>query len=260
MTEFTVIIPARFASSRLHGKPLANIAGKPMIVHVWEKAKQSGAKRVIVATDDVKVAEVVCSFGGEVCMTSEQHNSGTERLAEVVEKLALPDDEIIVNVQGDEPLIPSVIISQVAKNLVKYQVNMSTLAVNIEDLQELFNPNVVKVLTDKNGYVLYFSRAVIPWDRDQFVHLRQGEVLNQNINLACCYLRHIGIYAYRSGFIKQYVQWQPTLLEQIEKLEQLRVLWHGEKIHVELAHEVPQVGVDTADDLEKVRLILGHYL
>lgn len=154
--NFTVIIPARYASSRLLGKPLADIAGKPMIQHVWEKAQQSGATRVVVATDYEEVARVVRGFDGEVCMTSSQHNSGTERLAEVVEKLAIPDDEIIVNIQGDEPLIPPVIVSQVAQNLQKYQVNMATLAVKIEDVEELFNPNVVKVLTDKDGYVLYF--------------------------------------------------------------------------------------------------------
>ncbi|PJG83131.1 3-deoxy-manno-octulosonate cytidylyltransferase [Caviibacterium pharyngocola] len=259
MTKFTVIIPARYASSRLPGKPLADIAGKPMIAHVWEKAKLSGADRVIVATDNAEVANAAKAFGAEVCMTDERHNSGTERLAEVVEKLAIPDDEIIVNIQGDEPLIPPVIVSQVAENLSKYRVNMASLAVRIEDAEELFNPNAVKVLTDKDGYVLYFSRAVIPWDRDQFAQWRQGEFSLQDLRLAEGYLRHIGIYAYRAGFIKQYVRWKPTALEQIESLEQLRVLWNGEKIHVELAKEVPAVGVDTPEDLEKVRSILGHY-
>ncbi|WP_386694085.1 3-deoxy-manno-octulosonate cytidylyltransferase [Lonepinella sp. MS14435] len=257
MTNFSVIIPARFASSRLPGKPLADIAGKPMIQHVWEKAQQSGASRVIVATDNEQVAQAVVHFGGEVCMTSEKHNSGTERLAEVVEKLGLPDDEIIVNIQGDEPLIPPVIVQQVAENLQKYQVNMASLAVNIDDPKELFNPNAVKVLTDKDGYVLYFSRAVIPWDRDQFALLQKGELTQAELKLQPHYLRHIGIYAYRAGFIKQYVQWQSTALEQIESLEQLRVLWNGERIHVERAKEVPAVGVDTPEDLAKVRLILG---
>ncbi|WP_233116655.1 3-deoxy-manno-octulosonate cytidylyltransferase [Aggregatibacter actinomycetemcomitans] len=254
MTQFTVIIPARYASSRLLGKPLADIAGKPMIQHVFEQAKQSGADRVIIATDNELVATAARNFGAEVCMTAKNHNSGTERLAEVVEKLALPDDEIIVNIQGDEPLIPPVIVKQVAENLAKYPVNMASLAVKIDDAKELFNPNVVKVLTDKNGYVLYFSRAVIPWDRDQFAQTDDTAKLRLNTE----YLRHIGIYAYRAGFIKQYVQWQPTALEHIEKLEQLRVLWHGEKIHVELAKEVPAVGVDTPEDLEKVRSILSE--
>ncbi|OOF64524.1 3-deoxy-manno-octulosonate cytidylyltransferase [Rodentibacter pneumotropicus] len=251
--SFTVIIPARFASSRLPGKPLAEIAGKPMIQHVFEKAQQSGANRVIVATDNEKVAAVAQGFGAEVCMTSEQHNSGTERLAEVVAKLAVPDDEIIVNIQGDEPLIPPVIVRQVAENLAKFNVNMATLAVKIHEAKELFNPNVVKVLTDKNGYVLYFSRSVIPYDRDQFMGLQDMA----KATLAEIYLRHIGIYAYRAGFIKKYVQWAPTQLENLEKLEQLRVLWNGERIHVELAKEVPAVGVDTVEDLEKVRSILA---
>ena len=252
MTQFTVIIPARYASSRLPGKPLADIAGKPMIQHVFEQAKQSGASRIIIATDNEQVATAAKNFGAEVCMTAESHNSGTERLAEVVEKLAIPDNEIIVNIQGDEPLIPPVIVKQVAENLAKYPVNMASLAVNIDEPEELFNPNVVKVLTDKDGYVLYFSRAAIPWDRDQFAKMDDVTKLQ----LSAQYLRHIGIYAYRAGFIKHYVQWQPTALEHIEKLEQLRVLWNGEKIHVELAKEVPAVGVDTAEDLEKVRSIL----
>ncbi|OOF53361.1 3-deoxy-manno-octulosonate cytidylyltransferase [Rodentibacter trehalosifermentans] len=251
--SFSVIIPARFASSRLPGKPLAEIAGKPMIQHVFEKAQQSGATRVIIATDNEKVAKVAQDFGAEVCMTSEQHNSGTERLAEVVEKLAISDDEIIVNIQGDEPLIPPVIVRQVAENLVKFQVNMATLAVKINEAEELFNPNVVKVVTDKDGYVLYFSRSVIPYDRDQFMGLQEMT----KAALTEGYLRHIGLYAYRAGFIKKYVQWAPTALENLEKLEQLRVLWNGERIHLELAKAVPAVGVDTPEDLEKVRSILA---
>lgn len=251
--SFTVIIPARFASTRLPGKPLADIAGKPMIQHVFEKARQSGASRVIIATDNEKVAKAAQAFGAEVCMTSEHHNSGTERLAEVVEKLTIPDDEIIVNIQGDEPLIPPVIVRQVAENLAKFKVNMASLAVKIHDAEELFNPNVVKVVTDKDGYVLYFSRSPMPYDRDQFVGLQEIT----KAPLADSYLRHIGIYAYRAGFIKQYVQWAATALENLEKLEQLRVLWNGERIHVELAKEVPAVGVDTAEDLEKVRSILA---
>ncbi|OOF80545.1 3-deoxy-manno-octulosonate cytidylyltransferase [Rodentibacter caecimuris] len=251
--SFTVIIPARFSSSRLPGKPLAEIVGKPMIQHVFEKARQSGAGRVIIATDNENVEKIAQGFGAEVCMTSEHHNSGTERLAEVVEKLAIPDDEIIVNIQGDEPLIPPVIVRQVAENLAKFNVNMATLAVKIHESEELFNPNVVKLVTDKSGYVLYFSRSVIPYDRDRFMGLQDIA----KVALTDVYLRHIGIYAYRAGFIKKYVQWEPTVLENLEKLEQLRVLWNAEKIHVELAKEVPAVGVDTMEDLEKVRSILA---
>ncbi|MDH2999073.1 3-deoxy-manno-octulosonate cytidylyltransferase [Pasteurellaceae bacterium LFhippo2] len=249
--KFTVIIPARYASTRLPRKPLLDIVGKPMIQHVWEKAQQAGASRVIVATDHPEIEAVVKGFGGEVCLTSDKHNSGTERLAEVIEKMAIADDEIIVNIQGDEPLIPPVIVAQVAENLDRHQVNMATLAVKLATKEELFNPNVVKTLTDKNGIALYFSRAPIPYGRDYFATCDDTFVASQN------YLRHIGIYAYRAGFVKQYVAWEPTKLEQLESLEQLRALWYGEKIHLELAKQAPEVGVDTAEDLERVRQILS---
>ena len=249
--SFTVIIPARYASSRLPRKPLADIAGKPMIQHVWEKTQQAGANRVIIATDHEEIEQVAKTFGAEVCMTSTEHNSGTERLAEVIEKMAIADDEIIVNVQGDEPLIPPVIIQQVAQNLSENQVNMATLAVKLETKEELFNPNCVKVVTDQKGIALYFSRAAIPFARDYFADCNDAFVASQP------YLRHIGIYAYRAKFVNQYICWQPTVLEKLESLEQLRALWYGEKIHVELAKEAPQVGVDTLEDLERVRQILS---
>ena len=249
--SFTVIIPARYASSRLPRKPLADIAGKPMIQHVWEKAQQAGANRVIIATDHEEIEQVAKTFGAEVCMTSTEHNSGTERLAEVIEKMAIADDEIIVNVQGDEPLIPPVIIQQVAQNLAENQVNMATLAVKLETKEELFNPNCVKVVTDQKGMALYFSRAAIPFARDYFADCNDAFFASQP------YLRHIGIYAYRAKFVNQYICWQPTVLEKLESLEQLRALWYGEKIHVELVKEAPQVGVDTLEDLERVRQILS---
>lgn len=254
MAKFTVIIPARYASSRLPGKPLADIAGQPMIQHVWAKAKKAGAERVVVATDDERVKSAVEQFGGEVCMTSASHNSGTERLAEVIDILGLSDDEIVVNVQGDEPLIPPVIIQQVADLLASSQANMATLAVKINDAVELANPNVVKAVCDKDGYVLYFSRAPIPWHRDEFAKTTVSEA--QSAVDMFAYLRHIGLYAYRAGFIRQYVVWEPSPIEQMESLEQLRVLWYGEKIHIAIAKETPAVGVDTAEDLEKVRQIL----
>jgi len=194
---------------------------------------------------------VAKTFSAEVCMTSTEHNSGTERLAEVIEKMAIADDEIIVNVQGDEPLIPPVIIQQVAQNLAENQVNMATLAVKLETKEELFNPNCVKVVTDQKGMALYFSRAAIPFARDYFADCNDAFVASQP------YLRHIGIYAYRAKFVNQYICWQPTVLEKLESLEQLRALWYGEKIHVELAKEAPQVGVDTLEDLERVRQILS---
>ncbi|WP_394239820.1 3-deoxy-manno-octulosonate cytidylyltransferase [Vibrio astriarenae] len=252
---FTVVIPARYQSSRLPAKPLADIAGKPMVQWVYEKALQSGADRVIIATDDERIEAVVKGFGGVVCMTSPDHQSGTERLAEVIELLNIADDEIIVNVQGDEPLIPPSIIRQVADNLAQSQAPMATLGVAIEDEEEAFNPNAVKVVTDTNGYALYFSRATIPWDRDQFAAKQGGSQLEGGLKQPL--MRHIGIYAYRAGFINTYVSWAPSQLEQIECLEQLRVLWYGERIHVELAKEAPQAGVDTPEDLEKVREILS---
>jgi len=245
--SYTVVIPARYASTRLPGKPLADIAGKPMVVRVMEQAQRSCANRVIIATDNQQVFDVVSSFGGEVVLTSEKHNSGTERLAEVIDLCQFNDDDIIVNVQGDEPLIPPVIIDQVANNLIQYKTGMATLAVPITHVEEAFNPGAVKVVTDKDGYALYFSRATIPWERDRFA-------LTKN-TIGDFYLRHIGIYAYRAGFIRKYVNWSPSVLEQIEMLEQLRVLWYGEKIHVAVAQEVPATGVDTQEDLDNVRRI-----
>lgn len=250
--KFTVIIPARYASSRLPAKPLADIHGKPMIVRVMEQAKKSGATNVIIATDHQQVFDVVSSYGGEVILTSDKHNSGTERLAEVINYYQLADNEVIVNVQGDEPLIPPVIIDQVAENLVKYKTGMATLAVPIESASEAFNPGAVKVVTDKDGYALYFSRATIPWERDRFAQMAT-DVNRQSIG--DFYLRHIGIYAYRAGFIRQYINWAPSSLEQIEMLEQLRVLWYGEKIHVAVAKQAPAIGVDTQEDLDKVRAL-----
>ncbi|EAX4258112.1 3-deoxy-manno-octulosonate cytidylyltransferase [Salmonella enterica subsp. enterica serovar Oranienburg] len=243
--SFVVIIPARFSSTRLPGKPLVDINGKPMIVHVLERARESGAERIIVATDHEDVARAVEAAGGEVCMTRADHQSGTERLAEVVEKCGFSDDTVIVNVQGDEPMIPAVIIRQVAENLAQRQVGMATLAVPIHSAEEAFNPNAVKVVLDAEGYALYFSRATIPWDRDRFAKSLE------TVGDTC--LRHLGIYGYRAGFIRRYVSWKPSPLEHIEMLEQLRVLWYGEKIHVAVAKAVPGTGVDTADDLERVR-------
>jgi len=248
--SFIAIIPARYGSSRLPGKPLADINGKPMVVHVMERALESGAKRVIVATDHPEVVKAVEAAGGEVCMTRADHQSGTERLAQVIELCQFADDEIIVNVQGDEPLIPPVIIRQVAENLANSEAGMSTLAVPIETAEEAFNPNAVKVVRNAKGYAMYFSRAAIPWERERFAVSKEtiGDV----------FLRHIGIYAYRAGFIRQYVKWEPSELEHIELLEQLRVLWYGEKIHVDVAKAIPSVGVDTPEDLERVRAILSH--
>lgn len=243
--SFVAIIPARFASTRLPGKPLVDIHGKPMVVHVMERALESGAERVIVATDNLDVARAVEAAGGEVCMTRADHQSGTERLAEVIDHYQFPDDTVIVNVQGDEPMIPPVIIRQVADNLASSSAGMATLAVPIESAEEAFNPNAVKVVRDANGYALYFSRATIPWDRERFAVSRE--------TIGDHFLRHIGIYGYRAGFIRRYVRWEASPLEHIELLEQLRVLWYGEKIHVDVAKAIPSVGVDTPEDLLRVR-------
>lgn len=245
--SFIVVIPARYESTRLPGKVLADINGKPMIQWVVEKAKLSGASQVIVATDNDEVEAVVKGFGAEVCKTRSDHQSGTERLAEVMETYKFSDDQVIVNVQGDEPFIPPENIAQVADNLaLQNQARMATLAIKISDVEEAFNPNAVKVLCDKSGYALYFSRATIPYDRNRFLN---KEVIEE---VGDFYLRHIGIYAYRAGFIKDYVTWPASQLEQIESLEQLRVLWQGEKIHVAVAEStVPVEGVDTPEDLER---------
>lgn len=247
--SFTVVIPARYQSSRLPGKPLADIDGKPMIQWVYEQSLKSGAEQVIIATDDERVEAKAKAFGANVCMTSPNHESGTERLAEVIAKMNIDKEQIIVNVQGDEPLIPPAIIRQVADNLANNSsAPMATLAVEINSEDEVFNPNAVKVVIDESGFALYFSRASIPWDRDSFAN--EPKVIKQPL------LRHIGIYAYRAGFINTYINWQPSVLEKIECLEQLRVLWYGEKIHVDVAKESPAAGVDTPEDLATVRQIV----
>jgi len=250
-TAFTVVIPSRYASTRLPGKPLLLIAGKPMIQHVWEQASKSSAERVVVATDDARIVEACNGFGAEVVLTREDHNSGTDRLAEVAMKLGLAPDAIVVNVQGDEPLIPPSVIDQVAANLAAHaEARMATLAEPIEDVDTLFNPNVVKVVSDLNGLALTFSRSTLPWARDAFAVSR--EQLPQGVP----YRRHIGIYAYRAGFLQDFVSWGPCWLENTESLEQLRALWHGVRIHVDDALIAPPAGVDTVEDLERVRRLL----
>lgn len=248
--DFTVVIPARLRSTRLPGKPLLPIAGKPMVQHVWEQARRSAASRVVIATDDASIFEACQAFGAEVLMTRVDHESGTDRLAEVAVQLGLPSEAIVVNVQGDEPLIPPVIIDQVAANLAANpHAGIATLAEPIHEPQAVFNPNAVKVVSDKNGLALSFSRAPLPWARDAF---SKGQELPPGVP----YRRHIGMYAYRVGFLHDFVGWGPCWLEQTEALEQLRALWHGVRIHVEDAIEAPAVGVDTPEDLERVRRLL----
>ena len=243
--EFVVVIPARYASTRLPGKPLADICGKPMIQHVYEKACLSGASKVVIATDHQKVFDAAKHFTNDVLMTREDHQSGTERLAEVVDLLNLSEDTIVVNVQGDEPLLSPDNVSQVATLLAQSTAPMATLSVAIEEREEVFNPNAVKVVSDINKNALYFSRASIPFDRSAMMAEQQP------LNLAP-FQRHVGIYAYRAGFIKQYIQLSVSPLEVLESLEQLRVLYHGYAIKIEQAVVTPHAGVDTPEDLAKV--------
>lgn len=245
--SFTVIIPARLASTRLPNKPLADICGKPMIVRVAEQAAKSGASRVICAVDDEKISEACTGYGIEACLTRKDHACGTDRLCEAVEKCGIPDDEIIVNVQGDEPLIPPKVIKNVAELLLdNADSQMGTASIRIHDSKEFFNPNVVKVVTDKNGNALYFSRAPIPWDRDKFA--KDTTSLPDGLGL-----RHVGIYSYRCGFLKSYPTLPRSDLEKWESLEQLRALFNGYKIAVSIFEEEIPAGVDTLQDLEAVR-------
>ncbi|WP_444999328.1 3-deoxy-manno-octulosonate cytidylyltransferase [Halomonas mongoliensis] len=248
--DFIAVIPARFASSRLPGKPLAEIAGRPMVAHVWQRACESRAGRVVVATDDARIEAAMVAEGAEVVMTRADHPSGTDRLAEVAERLGLAADAVLVNVQGDEPLIPPTLIDQVADRLFDdREASIATLAEPISDVETLFNPNVVKVVRALSGRALYFSRAPIPWDRDAFA--ARPELLETD-----AWLRHIGLYAYRAGFLAEYRDWVPSPLERLEQLEQLRALHHGHGIQVALAREPHPAGVDTAEDLARVRGLL----
>ena len=237
--KFTVVIPARYASTRLPGKAVLDIAGKPMVAHVVDRASESSAYRVVVATDDQRIVDALTKYQCEVVMTRPDHESGSDRIAEVVAKLDLADDDIVVNVQGDEPLIPGYLIDQVASKLsCTPKAVMSTAAIKIQRPEEIQNPNAVKVVFNRLGEALYFSRSAIPFPRD-------GGVANV--------YRHIGIYAYRSGFLKRYHSLHESQLEQVEKLEQLRVLDNGEKIMVEVVEHDTGIGVDTQEDLDAVR-------
>lgn len=251
MTPFTVIIPARYASSRLPAKPLAMIGNMPLVQHVHAQAKKSAALRVVVATDDQKIADTVLGFGGEVVMTLPSHESGTDRLEEAVRILGLGEDDIVVNVQGDEPLIPPAVIDQVAANLANAQVPMATLCEPVSCFADIRNPNIVKVAMNGQGIALYFSRAPIPYARDEFPSATDEQRFDG-------WFRHLGIYAYRVSLLRRFVSWSVAPLERIEKLEQLRVLWNGVGIHVaESCVSIPP-GVDTLDDLERVRrIVLG---
>jgi 3-deoxy-manno-octulosonate cytidylyltransferase (CMP-KDO synthetase) len=247
---FTVLIPARYASTRLPGKPLADVAGKPMVVRVAERARQSGAARIVVATDDERIRDAVTAHGFESVMTRPDHATGTDRLAEAAVRLRLPADDIVVNVQGDEPLLEPALIRQMARLLAgASDAAMATACHLIDDAREAFNPNVVKVVMDARGYALYFSRATIPWARDAFA--ADSDKVPPGLPL----YRHYGLYAYRVSFLLDYPSLPAAPIERFEVLEQLRALWHGHRIVVAITEGTPAPGVDTDDDLERVRAL-----
>lgn len=248
--SFHVVIPARYASSRLLAKPLLDIAGKPMVIWVAEQARHSGADSVVVATDHAEIVNAVEAYGCEVMMTRQDHLSGTDRIAEVARRMDWADDMIVVNVQGDEPLIEPSLIREVAENLSSHPAaSIATACHPIHDKASMLNPNIVKVVMDRDGYALYFSRAPIPYPRDAFA-------TNQDVPPNMPVHRHIGIYAYRVGFLKAYAGLAPAAIEQYEALEQLRALWHGYRISVAVTECAPATGVDTEADLVSVREIM----
>ncbi|MEX1165428.1 MAG: 3-deoxy-manno-octulosonate cytidylyltransferase [Hydrogenophaga sp.] len=252
---FTVLIPARLASSRLPNKPLADIGGIPMVVRVAQQARQSGAVRCVVAADDARIVAACQAHGIEALLTGTHHLSGSDRLAEASALLQLAEDAIVVNVQGDEPLVDPVLINAVAAELQsRPDCVMSTAAHAITDIAEFINPNVVKVVLDQRQTALYFSRAPIPWWRDG-----AGEHGGFAALPVPAPLRHIGVYAYRAGFLRRFPDLEPAPMERLESLEQLRVLWHGERIAVHISAETPTAGVDTSEDLARVRALFPRH-
>ncbi len=246
--SFIVVIPARYASTRLPGKPLLEIGGQSMLQRVWAQSCASGAARVVIATDDTRIESAARDFGAEVCMTDSGHPSGTDRLQEVAARLDFADNDIVVNVQGDEPLIPPAVIDQVAFNLADNpKADIASLCERIDDVSTLTDPNVVKVVTGVDHCALYFSRAPIPWPRDAFA-AAPDEMPSDR-----AWYRHIGIYAYRTAFLHRYIGWQPAPVERLESLEQLRALYNGTRIHMDEACETVPGGVDTRADLEALR-------
>ncbi len=249
--KFSVIIPARYASERLPGKPLLDIGGKPMLWHTWQRAVESGADRLVIATDDSRIEQTASGFGAEVIMTREQHRSGTDRVAEAAERLGLGEDEIIVNLQGDEPLMPPGLIRQAAETLFHQpDAQLATLATAMHSVSEYLDTNIVKLVMNESGRALYFSRAPIPWHRDGAA----GDLLSQQSYGQA--LRHLGIYAYRGSALQTLAQTPATSMEEAERLEQLRALWINMHIQVAIAAEPMGPGVDSAEDLERVRSLV----
>lgn len=245
--RFKVVIPARYGSTRLPGKPLRPICGKPMILHVCDRANEADAEEIVVATDDERIYKSVTDGGFEAMMTRSDHRSGTDRIAEVAERRKWKPADIIVNLQGDEPLISAGMIRDVAFGLAaETSAGVATLATPIVNEDDIFDPNTVKVVEDRLHLALYFSRAPIPWDRESFAHDGRKPILQFT------YLRHVGIYAYSVAFLARYTDWQGSALEAVESLEQLRILWQGERIRIITVDRAPDAGVDTKDDLLRV--------
>jgi 3-deoxy-manno-octulosonate cytidylyltransferase (CMP-KDO synthetase) len=255
--DFSVLIPARMASSRLPNKPLADIAGLPMVVRVAQQAMRSKARQVVVAADDDRIVAACQAHGVQALLTRQDHVSGSDRLAEACQLLGLRDEDVVVNVQGDEPLMEPSLIDQVVQLLIERpEASMSTAAHPINQLADFCNPNVVKVVTDARQMALYFSRAPIPWWRDGQSAADPSDAHFTGLPSPPP-LRHLGIYAYRAGFLAQFPQLPPAPIEQLESLEQLRALWHGHRIAVHTTEHAPGPGVDTPEDLERVRALLG---
>lgn len=251
MAHYTIVIPARYGSTRLAGKMLADIAGKPMIYRVCERALKAEAACIYLATDDERIAEAVNGLNVQVVMTHPEHPSGTVRIAELIAKTSITPETIIVNLQGDLPLVPPTLLNQVAKNLKDHpEADISTLAESFQSYEHLERSQHVKVVLNQAGYALYFSRSIIPWASKEFL-------LNNGVQY---YLQHIGLYAYRAGYITELASRPATQLEQMESLEQLRALFYGDKIHVAHALESCPAGVDTLEDLENVRNIFKKNL
>ncbi len=251
--SFKVVIPARYASTRLRGKALLDIGGKPMVIRVAEQAAKSGAEEVVIATDHTAIFDAATQYGYQALMTREDHTSGTDRIAEVTQQLRWPDGAIVINVQGDEPLIDPELIREVARNLAQNPgAVVATACHPVHDAKAMLNPNIVKVVLDINGHALYFSRAPIPYARD-------NPIVDSTPSSDVSFYRHIGIYGYRTEFLKVYASLAPAPLEKIESLEQLRVLWHGYTISVAMSSNAPASGVDTQEDLDQVRSILSTH-
>lgn len=259
MVSFHIIIPARFASSRLPYKLLMSLAGKPLLEHTYRRALLAGAASVVIATDDEKIAKVMQGCSAQVLMTKNTHETGTDRIAEAVDLLNLPDDAIVVNLQGDEPLVPSALLQQVAEDLVLHEeADIASLYTPIQSSEELFSAAITKVVCDAKGYAMYFSKAPIPWDRDGF----GKEILSTHISqltLRESFFRHLGLYAYRVRFLRIYQKLLPAPCEQLERLEQLRAMYHGFRIHLAPAREYCPPGVDTQEDFDHLQGIIASF-